>query len=83
MRVGLSLGAYDPGLVDTQMDDRHSLTVAPRRYGARHKDDLTGLRWISDHLPLKHVLKLLHTESPVSDLSTMTPALRSRSQKLL
>ena len=37
LRIGFSPGAHDPGLIDTVMDQRHSLAVAPRR-------------WITDHL---------------------------------
>jgi hypothetical protein len=32
IRIGFSPGANDAGLVDTQIDERHALCVAPRKY---------------------------------------------------
>jgi inositol hexakisphosphate/diphosphoinositol-pentakisphosphate kinase len=31
LRVGFSPGAHDPGLIDTDVDKTHALSVAPRR----------------------------------------------------
>lgn len=31
LRIGFSVGAHDSGLIDTQMDTRHALSVAPRK----------------------------------------------------
>jgi inositol hexakisphosphate/diphosphoinositol-pentakisphosphate kinase len=31
LRIGFSPGAHDPGLIDTQMDVAHALSVAPRK----------------------------------------------------
>ncbi|RKO90183.1 histidine phosphatase superfamily-domain-containing protein [Blyttiomyces helicus] len=46
LRIGFSQGAHDPNLIDLQLDSKHSLSVAPRR-------------WISDHISLDEALNLL------------------------
>ena len=40
------IGAHGPGLIDTQMDHRHALAVAPRK-------------WITDHINLDEAIRLL------------------------
>ncbi|KAI3646823.1 hypothetical protein MP228_009751 [Amoeboaphelidium protococcarum] len=46
LRIGLSPGAHDPGLIDTQMDERHALAVQPRY-------------WLTDHLPLDDAIRCI------------------------
>lgn len=46
LRIGFSPGAHDPNLIDLQIDSRHGLSVAPRR-------------WLTDHLPVNETLELL------------------------
>ncbi|TPX39866.1 hypothetical protein SeMB42_g06213 [Synchytrium endobioticum] len=48
LRIGFSQGAHDPNLVDLRLDDRHSISVAPRRF-------------ISDHINLDEALSYLPT----------------------
>ncbi|KAI8895233.1 histidine phosphatase superfamily-domain-containing protein [Globomyces pollinis-pini] len=43
LRIGFSPGAHDPNLVDTQLDNNHALSVAPRR-------------WLTEHIPLDEAL---------------------------
>ncbi|KAJ3355953.1 hypothetical protein HDU83_002238 [Entophlyctis luteolus] len=52
LRIGFSPGAHDPNLMDMHFDNRHSLTVAPRK-------------WISDHISLDEaLLHLAPLETP-------------------
>ena len=63
LRIGFSVGAHDSGLIDTQMDSGHALSVAPRKYvlvfvGER-KELIYLHRWITDHIELDEALKRL------------------------
>ena len=49
LRVTLSQGAHDPNLIDLQLDAKHSLTVAPRRF-------------ISDHISLEDFLNCMNPD---------------------
>ncbi|KAJ3034578.1 hypothetical protein HDV00_004941 [Rhizophlyctis rosea] len=54
LRIGFSPGAHDPNLIDTHLDSRHSLSVAPRR-------------WITDHCDLSDALKFLAPKIEVGE----------------
>lgn len=48
IRIGISNGAHDTRLLHLHLDERHSLSVGPRR-------------WLTDHLPAQRVLDLLES----------------------
>jgi hypothetical protein len=52
LRVGFSPGAHDSNLLDLQVDCKHSLHVAPRR-------------WITDHIKLEEALKFLSLDGRI------------------
>ena len=66
LRISFSPGAHDPGLIDTVMDDRHALAVAPRK-------------WLTEHLPLDDALKQLkpRLNTPIQS-PRITPKLKIR-----
>lgn len=61
LRIGLSPGAHDPSLVDSQVDERHCLNVAPRK-------------WLTDFITLDEALvHLERTERGVDPLGKQLP----------
>ncbi|KAJ3107695.1 hypothetical protein HK100_003533 [Physocladia obscura] len=58
LRIGFSPGAHDPNLMDMHFDDKHSLTVSPRR-------------WISDHISLDEALTYLGPQSDATSVPTV------------
>lgn len=49
LRIGFSAGAHDPNLIELQLDNKHSMSVQPRR-------------WLTDHVPLDEALRLIAPE---------------------
>ncbi|RKP21635.1 hypothetical protein ROZALSC1DRAFT_26981 [Rozella allomycis CSF55] len=46
IRIGFSPGAHDSNILDVQIDQKHALSVAPRR-------------WITEHIPLDHAISII------------------------